>query len=292
MNRKLWIPTFLFLIAGLSFGYGQETKSQWRPLLTESLDGWEVYTGVPHQSVTVPGFPKSTSEDSRSGKAIGLGDPMEIFQIKMVDDQPVLHITGQIYAGLVTQKSYENYHLSLEYKWGEKKWEPRLYQKRDSGVLIHSNGEHGAFWNVWKKSLECQIQESDTGDFIAIAGTSALIEVDSEDSQNPKYQPDANLSPVGSGSQAWGCRHQGDFEKSNDWNRVDILTVGDKVIFAVNGHVVMRLNNTRSGNQKTGTALTSGQIQIQSEGAEVDYRNIRMKSITQLPVGDTIDLDD
>ena len=46
------------------------------------------------------------------------------------------------YAGLVTKKEYENYHLSAQFKWGEKKWEPRLDARRNSGVLYHSVGKN------------------------------------------------------------------------------------------------------------------------------------------------------
>ena len=38
----------------------QETNDEnWRPLLTHSLDGWEVFTGIPHKSTSIPGFPES-----------------------------------------------------------------------------------------------------------------------------------------------------------------------------------------------------------------------------------------
>jgi hypothetical protein len=183
------------------------------------MDGWEVHTGVPHKSVVVPGFGKSTSEDCRGGKPVGLGDPMKIFTTAIVDGKPVLNVSGLIYAGISTKKSYSNYHLSLEYKWGQKKYPPRENQKRDAGLLVHCNGEHGAFWNVWLQSLECQIQETDTGDFIALAGTGAKMKVaeNEKDSGKPTFDPDGVEITVGAGTKAWGATRKQNFEKKGDW---------------------------------------------------------------------------
>ena len=47
-------------------------------------------------------------------------DPEKVFTISGGQ----LHISGKVFGGLVTQRSYENYHLTVEYKWGEKKWHP------------------------------------------------------------------------------------------------------------------------------------------------------------------------
>jgi Domain of Unknown Function (DUF1080) len=130
----------------------------WYPLLDRNLSQWEVFMGVPHPSVDVD-WP-SKSESGTIGQPMGLNnDPLKVFSVKEMEGETVLCITGQIYGGLTTLKEYENYHLSLQFKWGDKKWPPRNNQKRDSGLLVHCVGKHGAFWNVWMRSLECQIQD-------------------------------------------------------------------------------------------------------------------------------------
>ena len=48
-------------------------------------------------------------------------DPNRVFQV----EKDVLHITGQEFGGLVTQKEYGNYYLRAEFKWGEKTYPPR-----------------------------------------------------------------------------------------------------------------------------------------------------------------------
>jgi hypothetical protein len=133
-------------------------------LLDASLSQWEVFMGVPHSSVT--GLPKGTfqSGDVTNGTPLGLNnDPKKVFTTFVEDGTTVLHITGEIYGGLTTKKEYADHHFETDFKWGERKWEPRTNKVRDSGILYHCHGEHGAFWKVWKSCLEFQVQEKDSG---------------------------------------------------------------------------------------------------------------------------------
>jgi hypothetical protein len=51
----------------------------------------------------------------------------------------------------------------------------------------------------------------------------------------------------------------------------------------VNGVVTMILHNSRQLDEGKETPLIKGKIQIESEGSEVFYRNIRIKFIDKLP---------
>ena len=66
-----------------------------------------------------------------------------------------------------------------------------------------------------------------------------------------------------------------------EWNDVELITLGDSSIHIVNGKVVMRLFNSRNMIDKT--PLTSGKIILQSEGAEVFYKDLYIKPITEIP---------
>lgn len=262
-------------------GCGSSFAEDWKPLLSEDLSGWEIFVGVPHKTVEVPGFPKSDSEDCRKGTPVGLGkDPLKIFTMIEEDGQPVLKISGQIYAGISTKEEYEDYHLSWQFKWGEKKWEPRLEIKRDSGMLFHCVGRHGAFWDVWMRSLECQVQEGDCGDFIPLAGTSANIPVvKPEKGSRPVYSLGAPLySNVGYAS------HGPSKEKPNgEWNTMEIYTLGTTAVFVMNGTPNMVLFETRQKGKDGPVPLSKGRIQIQSEAAEIYYRDVKIRSIEAFP---------
>ena len=260
--------------------------NSWRPLLDEQLSLWEVFTGVPHRSITIEGFPKSKSGDCRKGKPFGLGDPKNVYSVAMVDGVPVLHVSGEMYAGLTSLEEFENYHFSTEFKWGEKKWPPRLKVKRDSGILFHCIGKHGAFWNVWMRCFQCQVQEGDCGDFIPLAGTSCQVKVtpETEGDTTPQHSFKGNWRTIGPGVRKWGAKRFGNYEIEGDWNRIEIHTLNDKSVFSVNGHPVMHLKNTRVGKFKKAKALTRGKIQVQSEAAECWYRDMKIRIIDKLPV--------
>jgi hypothetical protein len=69
---------------------------------------------------------------------------------------------------------------------------------------------------------------------------------------------------------------------SGEWNRLELYCYGDTAVHVVNGKVVMVL--FKSGYLENGNIvpLKKGKIQIQSEGAEVYYRNLRINSIDGL----------
>ena len=263
----------LLLTASAPLAHAEE----WTPLLDAELSKWEVHTGVPHKTVVVPGAASpSTSEDGTTGEPIGVGDPLGIYRVVEVDGEPVLNVTGQVYAGLTSLEEYSDYHLSLEYRWGDKKWPPRLNMKRDSGLLLHCTGEHGSFWNVWMSCLECQIQEGDTGDFIPLAGPNAEVRCrEPEGPSRPVYDP---AGPLYKGI---GYITHGPSEEAphGEWNTVEVYTIGDRLVFVVNGTPNMALVNARFH----GKPLTGGKIQLQSEAAEIQFRRVKIRPLAEFP---------
>ena len=245
-------------------------------LLDPSLSHWEAFIGTPH--VTVTGLPEGTemSPDGMKGKPLGLNnDPKKVFSTSTEDGTTVLKVSGEIYGGLTTKKEFSNYHYATEFKWGDRKWEPRLDKKRDSGILYHCHGEHGKFWNVWKASLEYQVQEGDLGDYFGLCGTEVKARVD-RSKGNSIHDP----------SQPWqdkpgyiGARPEPDVPHG-EWNKLELYVIGDSAIHVVNGEVVLSIADART---KDGTHLISGEIQIQSEAAECYYKNMKITPIKTFP---------
>ena len=111
-------------------------KAQWQNLLDKDLSQWDVWLGVPHTSVQ--GLPadtyKAENMQTNIGQPIGLNnDQKQVFRTIEENGEILLAVSGEIYGGLTTKQEYQNYHLKLQFKWGEKKWAPRLDVKRDSG---------------------------------------------------------------------------------------------------------------------------------------------------------------
>lgn len=254
----------------------------WTPLIDEDLTLWEVWTGVPHESVDIEWEGKS--KNGREGNPMGLGDPLNIYTTSQhADGDWLLHISGLVYAGLTTKQNYANYHLRAEVKWGEKKFAPRLTVPRDSGILYHCVGEHGTFWNVWKQSLEYQVQENDNGDYFKIGDVRVQIPTKIEEGERRGiFDPASDWLTIGPG-QGFSVARSVNLEKPGEWNSVEIYAFGDRAVHISNGQVVNVIRNAEYKDGDTWKPLTSGQIQIQCEAAEVTYRHLQLRDIDAMP---------
>lgn len=263
----------LFAQKDLKYPIQQVKSKDWVPLLDEELSQWEVWTGVPEPSVQNLPENYQKDENGENKAPLGLGDPMGIFGVTRDENGAlILNISGEVYAGLTSKKEYANYHITFLFKWGEKKYAPRLDRKRDNGLLYHCHGENGAFWDVWKSSLEYQIQEGDFGDLYKLAGTKAEVTVDEEG----KWNSDASDLSRGVRS----IRKVDSESPYGQWTRIDLYVLEDKAVHVVNGKVVLALTNAIS---KDGTKLDSGQIQLQSESAESYMKDIYIRPISEFP---------
>ena len=257
--------------------YRPSAITGWDDLLDAKLSKFEKFIGIPH--TTVKDLPLNTfqAEDVRTGIPLGLNnDPKAVFSTYQENGKTILAVSGEIYGSLTTTKNYENYHFQAKYRWLNKKWEPRLQKPRDNGILFHSYGKHGDFWHVWKKSLEFQIQENDNGDFITIGGTSAKVPYQSKSGQRGIYDPYKPYLEF----QGYLSAYPEPDRPNGNWNTIDLYTFGDKAIYVVNDKVVMSLKDAKN---HLGEALRRGQIQIQSEAAEIEYKDVRIRDIDKLP---------
>jgi|SaaInl0LU_22_DNA_1037365.scaffolds.fasta_scaffold14281_2 type 1 glutamine amidotransferase len=249
---------------------------------------WDVFIGVPHKTIKNLENINSKS-DGKNGIPLGLNnDPKNVFNFITENNENILHISGEIYGAIISKQEYENYHLKLQFKWGEEVWEPRLLRERDSGLLYHSFGPYRTFWNVWMSSQEFQIQEGDLGDYYGLGGT--LIEIPSEKRAGEKefsYVKSGTLHPFSSADKKIPNHANKGFDNEKPhgkWNTLELICFEGTSMHIVNGKVVMALYNSKFKNAKGKTMpLTKGRIQIQSEGAEIFYKNIQIKSIKKLP---------
>ena len=173
-----------------------------------------------------------------NGKA---NDPDTVFSVS----NGVLKITGKEFGYIVTEKTYSDFRLIAEFKWGEKKYPPRENRVRDNGICYHVVPTD----KVWPRSIECQIQEGDCGDFWLIDSVTLVTD-------SGRIGPTKNTRII-----KWK-----DNEKpSGEWNCIEIISQKGKCTHIVNGVVV---------NEGIEASLRSGRILIQSEGAEIYYRKI------------------
>jgi hypothetical protein len=278
MKRYLaWV-----LCAGIGF-CSLRADEGWRTLWNQKdLDGWETYIAKPDKAWDVPGLTRNAAGEYT--EAIGLNrDPLKVFTVEQVDGRSVVHVSGQGFGVMTTKESFGNIHLRLQVKWGERRWGSRANAPRDSGLLYFQHGPHGFAYGTWPRSVEFQIQEHDMGDLWAI-GTRVSVPARQEGKlflYDPKAERVGFMMQQSIGNR---CVKLGDPEKpKGEWNTLELICFNGDSIHIVNGVVVMRLYHAQQLDAEPPTPLTSGQISLQTEGAEVYYRDIEVKPITEIP---------
>jgi hypothetical protein len=223
--------------------------------------------------------------------AYGLNkDPENVFSVH--DGE--LHVSGKLFGGLVTTREYENYHLLVEYKWGEKKWPPREKLPRQSGIVLHATGEPGAVHGWSMAGITCVIGETGGGALFLSEGLPKPISFYTEAERHVLkkggnvlvYKPGEPLVAVHTGylhSVGWrpplvaakaaaaGKAVKDVAHPVGEWNRLECICEGDQIAVILNGVTV---------NAATRVSQTKGKLFIQSQGAEIFFRTINVRPLT------------
>jgi len=181
--------------------------------------------------------------------------------------------SSQSFGAIITENDYEDYVLSLEYKWGEKKFKPRDNAVRDAGVIIHVSGENV----IWPSGIECQIQEGDTGDLWIIKSRASS----KVDPMHKNFNENGLLSTLGTQAIEYNRFPRSFCWEKPGWNKVVLVVRGDYAQFYINDKLVNEAIDMKKWNetQKKWIALTRGKILLQAEGSEIFYRNISIQSL-------------
>ncbi len=252
-------------------------KSEWQTLFNnKDLTGWDTYLG--------PSFDTVTKEWDTIPVGLNI-DPVNVFDVTELDGEKVIRISGEQFGGISTTGEFENYHLQLQFRWGELRWPPRKADKRDSGLMYYAVGPQGADGGFWMRSHEFQIQEGDCGDYWACAGAIADVSAIKKTDSTYLYSKDGDMFNFSTrSSNGRYCIKYPDGEKpSGEWNTIDLYCFGSTSVHVINGVVTMVLQNSRQFEGDKEVPLVKGKIQIQSEGAEVFYKDIKISSIENLP---------
>ncbi len=277
----------LVLLISCAGMHDENSSEKWVSLFNgKNFEGWTLYLGVPEPQSMIANLERDGQGRYTSDLGIN-NDPLGVYTIVNEDGEPSIKVTGEVFGTLITDKEYSDYHVKLQFKWGEKKWLPRLHMPRDAGLLYHGFDAPGSVTNRWHPTQECQIQEGDTGDYWPIGDVT--IEIPSAKTDTAKwwaYQPSAPLHRYFFSKEMSErrCIKYPDNEKPHgQWNTVEVIALGDSSIHVVNGKVVMRLYNSRRIKDGVPVPLTGGKIALQSEGAELFYRRVEIRSIDRVP---------
>jgi hypothetical protein len=225
-------------------------------------------------------------------KGSGYADPKKIFTVH----DGMIHISGDGYGGLITNREYRDYHLIVEFKWGGKAWGSRADRARDSGLLVHCWGPDGGYSNTWMASIEAQIIEGGVGDILVLTGadpltgqsypTSLSAETTKDRDGELVWKKGGDRVTLSGGRINWygrdvdwedklGFRGREDVEsRLGEWTRMDVIADGGRLTYKVNGAVV---------NEGFDAKPDYGKLLLQTEDAEMLVRRFELWPVGKAP---------
>jgi len=162
---------------------------------------------------------------------------------------------GEPRGHLITDEVYENYRLEIEYRF--------TGTPGNCGVLVHTSTPR-ALYGMFPQSIEVQMMHENAGDFWCIMED--ITVPDMETRRGPKEE--------------WGITDgkarriinltDGSENPLGEWNTMVIECVADEIKVWVNGELV---------NHGTKATATRGQIAVQAEGSEVEFRKLQLTKL-------------
>lgn len=159
---------------------------------------------------------------------------------------------------LITDEVFRDYRLEVEYRFpGE---------PGNAGVLVHASTPR-ALYDMFPASIEVQMMHENAGDFWSI------IEDISVPDMEARRGPRENWGTTEGTERRTLNLTDGSENPVGEWNRMVIEALDDEIKVWVNGDLV---------NHGFDATATEGQIALQAEGSEVEFRKVRLTPITQL----------
>ena len=251
----------LLIVSGEMTGNAKAKKSKdgFAPLFNgKNWDGWNL---------------KIRSGDAEMAKKVYAIDNGIIHVFKDFPDSTELNTGKNDTHGLFyTKKKYSKYVFRFEYKWGKKIFNNFNQFQYDAGCYYHVYDDA-----IWPQGIEYQVRydhtknKNHTGDYWA-SGTSFQWYA-SADGTFLLPKDGGKKQPIKKGEHL--ALANATYNSLNDkWNKCEIIVMADKYsIHKLNGKIV---------NMATDLSQSEGIIGLQSETAEIYYRNLEIKEFDEV----------
>lgn len=165
---------------------------------------------------------------------------------------------GEPQGHLITDAAYKNFRLKVEYRFAA--------VPGNCGVLVFASTPR-ALYKMFPQSIEVQMMHENAGDFWCIVEDIAVPEM--EKRRGPKID-----WGITEGKKRRIVNLTDSSEKSvGEWNSMMIECVGNKIKVWVNGTLV---------NYGFNCTASQGNIALQAEGSEVEFRKVELTPIKKL----------
>ncbi len=158
---------------------------------------------------------------------------------------------------LITDAVYQNYEIEVEYRFAG--------EPGNCGLLVNASTPR-ALYEMFPKSIEVQMMHENAGDFWCIVEN--IETTDMEQRRGPKEN--------------WGITEgkerriknltDGTEKPLGEWNKIKVHVKQDSITVWLNDVLV---------NQGWHCTATKGQIAVQAEGAEVEFRKVLLTSLSK-----------
>jgi hypothetical protein len=230
------VKSFLILAVGMAAALGSSsrcaTERQPQSLFNgRDLTGWEIDVPAPDSNVRV-----RNPFIVRNGLLVTLGEPR---------------------GHLVTESSYRDYRLEVEYRFPA--------TPGNAGVLVHASTPR-ALYGMFPRSIEVQMEHGNAGDFWCILEDISVPDMEARRGPRAEWgTTEGKLRRI---------RNLTDNSEKplGEWNTMVIEAVGRSIKVWVNGDLV---------NVGSDATADHGRIAIQSEGSEVEFRKLSLAPISR-----------
>jgi hypothetical protein len=162
----------------------------------------------------------------------------DIFTVK----DGLIDIVGEPFGYMYTEKVFSNFHLHVEWRWqGE---------ATNSGIFLFVQDDRKA----WPNAIECQLKAGDAGSLVLLGGS------DLAEFKLPKGQARPEYPVVAK-------KEASSENPTGEWNHADITCENGSITVYING--VFQNKGTKSMHKQ-------GRIGLQSEGKEIQFKNVRV----------------
>jgi hypothetical protein len=151
----------------------------------------------------------------------------------------VINISGNPFGYMRTKDSYSDYTLHLEWRWPA--------EATNSGIFIHAQLPD----TIWLRCIECQLQSGNAGDFVCMSGAD-MTERSDKSTRVVRKMAASSEKPAG------------------EWNTMEVVCEGNTIEVTING--VLQ-------NKGTGVSESEGHICLQSEGKDIEFRNVYLTKL-------------
>lgn len=166
-----------------------------------------------------------------------------------VVDKNIIRLYGNQPGYLMSEQSFDDFKLTVEYRWNTDSLFVGKSKTRNSGVmyLVPDSTKD----ELWPQGIQFQIKEGHSGDFVLLQNVTIT-------KNGIRTKPGESVTEA---------RNQEAEKPIGEWNKIEIIFKCGNIIQKLNGKIV---------NEGNSPSVSAGRILLQYEGSPIDFRKVEI----------------